>query len=598
MIRHNIVVQKASFVLILVVAIMVIQEEGASVFGALQHHEPSLRIFQSLLQINLILFETALSLYIWINIMGAATVAKLLFQPIYDYNREATIIQTMSSSFSAVHGGGGGGDAPDANDDDDDDDDYDHDEDGHGGNIDNNNNTPSPRPRRHHEQHDLVLTEDDDAAAVDSANVMDSNGSAIEESSPQHDDHDDDSNNNDHSHHHHHDNALLTTNQYPVIICSFALDMLLVIFVTLFLFTLASSFTSDNEEEDDPLGIGRVFSRIAAPTFPLVVFFYLLARAFFPLKRPGRGSFWTVVFYTVSAPWFPVTFRDGFIGDIITSSVRPLQDLCFTIFYFLFGLRGWYTSQDSYRDKSFVNEADDNVPAMEKSWIVHTVVLPMCMVSPLWWRFLQNLRQCFDERRRWPYLGNALKYFLAAQVAMLGVFQPQRKKSVLWIGAFVIATLYQVYWDIFMDWELLVYASSSNKNGGRRTWQLRPQRLYPNRCCLYWTICIVNFILRFCWTLSFIPLRYLSEAGILTEAFGGGGGGDNDNSDNNSKISMVLGPIIATAEIVRRGLWGLLRFEWEVIKTSRNSTASKVDDDDDDDAALQQNLTTVWNALP
>ena len=79
----------------------------------------------------------------------------------------------------------------------------------------------------------------------------------------------------------------------------------------------------------------------------------------------------------------------------------------------------------------------------------------MCMVSPLWYRFLQNLRQCWESKQRWPFLGNALKYFLAAQVAMFGVFNPSQKQSVLWLASFVTTTLYQIWWDVFMDWELL-----------------------------------------------------------------------------------------------------------------------------------------------
>jgi len=141
-----------------------------------------------------------------------------------------------------------------------------------------------------------------------------------------------------------------------------------------------------------------------------------------------------------------VTFRDGFIGDILTSTVRPLQDLAFTTFYILSGLQGWWTASYSI---------DEAAGPVERSWVVHTVILPACVVSPLWWRFLQNLRQSYDGRCRWPYLGNALKYFLAAEVALFGLFEPDAKQNVLWIGCFVGATLYQVWWDVFQDWALL-----------------------------------------------------------------------------------------------------------------------------------------------
>jgi EXS family len=159
-----------------------------------------------------------------------------------------------------------------------------------------------------------------------------------------------------------------------------------------------------------------------------------------------------------------------------------MQDIAFTICYLLFGLRGYWsdrhydymmsnnsTPMNNLNDwlnstiaagnnnnnnnnnetlvlgHLFVQSADANVPSMEKSWIVHTAILPACMISPLWWRFLQTIRQSYDTEQRWPYLGNSLKYFLAAQVAMLGVYHPSLRQSSIWICSFVIATLYQVF---------------------------------------------------------------------------------------------------------------------------------------------------------
>ena len=153
--------------------------------------------------------------------------------------------------------------------------------------------------------------------------------------------------------------------------------------------------------------------------------------------------------------------------------VRPMQDVAFTICYILFGLRGyWSDHQYDYYDymqhthdatsmtipnilssgsnmttsfgNAWVQTADAYVPSMERSWIVHTAILPACMISPLWWRFLQTVRQSYDYEQRWPYLGNSMKYFIAAQVAMLGVYHPSVRQSAIWIGSFVIATLYQV----------------------------------------------------------------------------------------------------------------------------------------------------------
>lgn len=96
-----------------------------------------------------------------------------------------------------------------------------------------------------------------------------------------------------------------------------------------------------------------------------------------------------------------------------------------------------------------------------------------------------------------------------------------------------------------MDWELL------DLNGGKV--KIRNKRLYPAKS-IYWTILMINFLLRFCWTLSFMPQSYLTKAGVLQSSFDG-------------DISKVLGPAIASAEIIRRTLWGVLRFELEAIKS-------------------------------
>jgi hypothetical protein len=177
----------------------------------------------------------------------------------------------------------------------------------------------------------------------------------------------------------------------PFSIVNAALDMLLLILLALFGFTLSSNSGTIISIVDDrtikrhwlsrlwssPL---RVISQIAAPVFPLVLFITMAVQAILPWRH--RGPFWVVIAMTLTAPWHEVTFRDAFIGDVLTSSVRPLQDIAFTFSYLLFGLRGWWSS--SYHDRSFLDQADANVPTLERSWLVHTIVLPMCMISPLY----------------------------------------------------------------------------------------------------------------------------------------------------------------------------------------------------------------------
>ncbi len=322
-----------------------------------------------------------------------------------------------------------------------------------------------------------------------------------------------------------------------------AVDSLLMILISLFFFTLSSAEGGRYVDGMADIGMLRFIALVAAPLFPLVLFLAGVFVAVVPWRK-NRSEFWKLISLTIGAPMYHVSFRDGFVGDILTSSVRPMRDIAFTLFYVLSGLQGWW------RQSHDLDTAD--LP-LETNWFLHTVIFPMCTVSPLWWRFMQTLRQTYEHKKRWPYLGNALKYFVAAEVAMFGVFNPSKKQSFLWLSCFVMATMYQIWWDVVMDWELLVVE-------GKRI-RLRRTRIYSVPW-MYWTILVINVVLRFCWTLSFLPPHYLNRAGVLSDQFEG-------------DLSHILNPTIASAEIIRRTLWGFLRVEMEAIKVGRREPSLK-----------------------
>eukprot|EP00984_Skeletonema_dohrnii_P006303 scaffold2258_cov84-Skeletonema_dohrnii-CCMP3373.AAC.4 len=337
----------------------------------------------------------------------------------------------------------------------------------------------------------------------------------------------------------------------------------------------------------------KFFAKIAAPLFPITLFIMSALLLIIPWRK--RKVLWTIVSLTLGAPFYEVTFRDGFIGDILTSTVRPLQDLAYTVVFLFLGLQSWWDSQAYSNSTTATTEGGismDDVP-LERSWLLHTFILPACTLSPLWWRFLQNLRQCFDSKQRWPYLGNAFKYMLAAEVAIFGMFDPSVKKHPVWITCFFVATLYQVWWDVFMDWGLLEWnedevtyqyyhskSSSGGRDGGRKglfwwwPYKLRSRRAYPHRW-IYYTIFIINFCLRFVGMLTLIPPVYLSRrTGLIV------------NTWYDPDVQLFVGSMAASAEIFRRTIWALLRLEWEVIKTSPSplmSGKNEVPPGEDDD---------------
>ena len=56
----------------------------------------------------------------------------------------------------------------------------------------------------------------------------------------------------------------------------------------------------------------------------------------------SRGAIWQSAWDVVIAPFGPVDFKEGYVGDILTSTVRVLVDLAFTLAYFCnSGVSGW-----------------------------------------------------------------------------------------------------------------------------------------------------------------------------------------------------------------------------------------------------------------
>lgn len=324
-------------------------------------------------------------------------------------------------------------------------------------------------------------------------------------------------------------------------------------------------------------------SETPAKILPLIFLSVLIVRCFIPPGR--RGHFWGTMKFTFMAPFHRVRFRDAFIGDFLTSLVRPLQDVLFALSYYVTVLYGTATGR-------FGLSAGATI--LEQSWLLHNVVLPSVALLPLWWKFLQTLRQCYDTGQRWPHLGNALKYLTAALVVLYGMTHPEDRRSSWWLVSFFLTLAYQIAWDVFVDWELIEvaprttddtvvsesasswFANSSAYRANSpvltlrmRLWhplayiyavvpklsqvQLRSRRLYKSEA-FYWRILFYNTVCRFTWMLCFIPAYRMSASGqehVTTFS-----------SDTNSYVGVLL-PI---AEILRRTFWGFLLLENKTIQ--------------------------------
>lgn len=509
-----------------------------AVWTALKRHPPCSRIFRALLELNLMLWGLAFSLWLWKGTIGEKMTGYLLFQPAdHDEAKDRGVYFTESALGKyrrlEQHQEHYGYEEEDIT------------------NIENEPNDEDLTPTED-EGNNMYSDEQDDAQRHTSGHEMtceieqgnDVNESIIDDEFA---------------------NTSIPTGfevvrpPSPIKITYSALDFLILILIALFMFTVSSAEGGRYVDGMESIHTFRLVAIVAAPIFPLLLFLAFSLALVVPWKGKRRSQ-WKILSYTIGAPLYHVTFRDGFIGDILTSSVRPLQDIAFTTFYFFSGLQGWW--QQSYG----LDAAD--LP-LESSWVLHTMILPMCMMSPLWYRFCQNLRQTYEYKSRWPYLGNALKYLIAAEVGIFGVFMQNR--SGLWLMGFVAATLYQIWWDVFMDWELLHVAKWKAvdlklferviRMSAPSSLQLRKTRIY-SVSWLYWGVFGINIVLRFCWTLSLLPPYYLNRAGVLSENFDG-------------DLTTALNPIIASAEIIRRTMWGWLRVEWEAIKVARKEPRLK-----------------------
>lgn len=359
-----------------------------------------------------------------------------------------------------------------------------------------------------------------------------------------------------------------------------------------------------------------------AKILPLIFLSVLMVRTVIPPSR--RFRFWGTLKFALTAPLHNVRFRDEFIGDALTSWVRPGQDLFFAVSYYVTVIYGTISGKYGLTDSSLL---------LEESWLLHNVILPSFAILPLWLKYLQTLRQAYDSNKRWPHQANAFKYLSATLVIIYAITHPEKRKSPLWMLAFGMAVLYQIFWDVFVDWELfeiqrqIELVDAENDSCCARissfqptshtlltlqmyvvqpvldlyqrlrasipSWrqiQLRQKRLYKTQA-FYWKILVYNSVTRFTWMLCFIPAYHVSRSRtVLT---------------NTSDVNSYWGVLLPVAEIVRRTLWGFLFVELETIKLMEADakysrvaeTEAEMDDDSEEDAGSKFGDRSFRNQL-
>ncbi|KAL9678956.1 hypothetical protein QQ045_016808 [Rhodiola kirilowii] len=249
---------------------------------------------------------------------------------------------------------------------------------------------------------------------------------------------------------------------------------------------------------------------------PLIVVLLVLAVLFCPFNviyKSSRYFFLTCLFHCICAPLYKVTLPDFFLADQLTSQVQALRSLEFYICYYAWG---FYKLRDA---------------SCKKNEIFRTFSFIVAVI-PYTWRLLQCLRRLYEEKDAMQGY-NGLKYFATiVAVCMRTAYNIDRGLGWRIVAAIfsAIAAVVSMYWDLVIDWGLLQRRSKNR-------W-LRDKLLIPQNS-VYYVAIVLNILLRFAWlqTVLNFKFKFLHRETLIT--------------------------IVASLEIIRRGIWNFFRLENE-----------------------------------
>ncbi|KAL8199435.1 hypothetical protein R6Q57_013003 [Mikania cordata] len=231
--------------------------------------------------------------------------------------------------------------------------------------------------------------------------------------------------------------------------------------------------------------------------------------------RANRFFLLVCLWHCICAPFYAITLPDFFLADQFTSQVQLLRNLQFYVCYY-----GW----GDFKKR--------NADTCKDIGVYHVITIVIAVV-PYWIRALQCIRRYWGGHDSTQAL-NALKYFSTIVAVVARTIHARQKGMILQIIAGStsgVATIFQTYWDIVMDWGLLCRNSEN-------PW-LRDKLILPNTS-IYFIAMVLNVILRLAWmqtVLNFTEAPFLHRNALIA--------------------------IIACLEIIRRGIWNFFRLENE-----------------------------------
>ncbi|CAH1421021.1 unnamed protein product [Lactuca virosa] len=292
--------------------------------------------------------------------------------------------------------------------------------------------------------------------------------------------------------------------------------------------TLAGILSNLEMDLDDRTQSYKALTELL-PLGLVIVFLLITICPFNIFYRANRFFLLVCLWHCICAPFYLVTLPDFFLADQFTSQVQLLRSLQFYVCYY-----GWgdYKKRDA--------------TTCTKSDIYDTIYIVVAVV-PYWIRVLQCLRRLCEGKDSTQAL-NAFKYFSIIVAVVARTIQTQMLTRInqaeipqldgkymtikyIALATSIFATIFATYWDLVMDWGLLCRYSEN-------PW-LRDKLILPKKS-IYFIAMVLNVLLRLAWmqtVLGFHEGRFLHRNALVA--------------------------IVASLEIIRRGLWNFFRLENE-----------------------------------
>lgn len=318
--------------------------------------------------------------------------------------------------------------------------------------------------------------------------------------------------------------------------------------MTLFFISLLVFYRIHETYENIP---ENTFLHYGSPLLLIVcaISIQLFQTFFYYTGDSSRGLFNKRVMWNMAlAPLVPLTFRDNYAADVLTSFTKVISDSLYASCWLYSGAVFAPGLANEQHSSNF------GTSIIQCKSLTMIKIVAILQLMPLVTRFLQCIRGLYEQNGKlFPVAFNAWKYMLSIIVVVFALegFADNRQ---VYLFLVCMVTIYKWWWDITMDWGLFDSMPQSwgelfdYKAWMHKKFLLRSSLMYPHPGIYY--ICIVlNLALRFIWVLSLAPMTYL---GVLVGA----------------KLSLFMGSM----EIIRRSIWGAFRVEWEHVKSVKADT--------------------------